>query len=278
MTEAIKTKLGKENFIKRFKNLREALGFTQIKMAHALGVKKETVINYENGRTTMSYFVLMDGNKSFNNYVLENDLNIKQNAFANYMLEIYDLENIFLDEKENQTTEDLANIFDFEKEKVYNSYKRLSDTDQKKIVERMEYIASTYENENNIPTKRIAVLGQTACGNPIEAISIADEFIETNELKASFALRAVGDSMSPLINDGDTILIKQTNELEISDIGIFQINQSGFSDEEEVTCKMLKSIKDGVMTLVPLNAVYDPIVVDVKKQQVKIIGKYLGRA
>lgn len=274
MTNVAKTNQEKQSFAKRFKNFRENLGFTQDKMADVLGIKKDSVVNYENQRTVISYFVLVDGNKAFNKYVLENNLNIKQNSFADYMLNIYDFDDIYL--KEDNII--VNNVFDFEKEKLYNAYNKLSDTDQTKIIERMEYIASTYENERNIPTKRVAILGQTACGNPIEAISIADEFIETNELKASFALRAVGDSMSPLINDGDTILIKQTSELEISDIGIFQINQSGFSDEEEVTCKMLKSIKDSIMTLVPLNAAHDPIIVDAKKHQVKIIGKYLGRA
>lgn len=163
-------------------------------------------------------------------------------------------------------------------EPVMKLYNQLSKSDQSKIMERMEYIISTYNNEDMIPTKRIAVLGQTACGNPIEAIEIADEFIETNELKASFALRAVGNSMSPLINDGDVILVKQTEELEINDIGIFQINESGFSDDEAVTCKMLKSVKDGIMTLIALNTAYDPIVIDTKKHNIKIIGKYLCKA
>jgi SOS-response transcriptional repressor LexA len=142
----------------------------------------------------------------------------------------------------------------------------------------LRMVALLEDKIGSLSRKRIAVLGQTACGNPIEAISYADEFIETNELKATFALRAVGDSMAPIINDGDVVLVKQTEELEIGDIGIFQINETGFSDDEEVTCKVLKSIKDGVMTLAPLNAAYDPIMVDAKTNQVKVIGKYLGRA
>lgn len=291
------------------KELRDALGISRRKLAEITGLSINTLTNIENQRATLTYSNLFMANIRFNIYIEESDSQIVKNAFGLLMLGVIDVEDIFVEqtEQEDGSYEQLFNLgfghsgsrfthsispfilqdiakldneplLNYEKEKLYSLYTNLSEIDQAKITERMEYIISTYESEDNIPTKRIAVLGQTACGNPIEAIEIADEFIETNELKATFALRAVGDSMSPLINDGDVILIKQTEELEVSDIGIFQINETGFSDDEEVTCKMLKSIKDGVMTLVPLNPSHDPIVVDSKKHQVKIIGKYIGRA
>jgi len=267
------------------KNIRQTLNMNVEEFSKVSGLSKNIIANIEQNKSYIGYEQLMDVNIKLNQYIINNNSSLPKDFFLKTMTYQLDVP------KENEprveickpfvtvdTSYSMTNTVNFEKEKLYSIFEKLSKTDQVKIMERMEYIISTYKDEENIPTKRIAVLGQTACGNPIEAISIADEFVETNELKATFALRAVGDSMSPLINDGDVILIKQTEDLEVSDIGIFQINETGFSDDEEVTCKMLKSIKDGVMTLVPLNPAYDPIVVDTKKNHVKVIGKYLGRA
>ena len=287
--EDIYAKLAKEHCGKAIREFREEiLNMSRREFYNVTALSNNILTNLETGRALLTHSNLMEANMRFNLYCRDNGLSIKENSLALVALGVMEPKDTIITTTRmthSLGTTNLAqqlaaslDVIDIEKERVYSTYKKLSETDQAKIMERMEYIISTYEDEENIPTKRIAVLGQTACGNPIEAISIADEFIETNELKATFALRAVGDSMSPLINDEDVILIKQTEELEVSDIGIFQINETGFSDDEEVTCKMLKSIKDGVMTLVPLNPAHDPIIVDTKKNHVKVIGKYLGRA
>lgn len=277
------------------RSFREELGQKPEVFARTINLSVNIINNCEQAKSLLTYSNLMDSNAAFNEYNKSINYKYKDDSFLKVMTGLIDAKDIYIlssstielvdaleaPSPKTRITHSME-VFDiaraYEKNSVMKLYNQLSSTDQTKIMERMEYIISTYNDECNIPSKRIAVLGQTACGNPIEAIAIADEFIETNELKASFALRAVGDSMSPLINDGDMILIKQTDELEVNDIGIFQINESGFSDDEEVTCKMLKSIKDGIMTLVPLNAAHDPIVVDTKKQHVKVIGKYLCRA
>jgi SOS-response transcriptional repressor LexA/DNA-binding transcriptional regulator YiaG len=276
----------------RLKMFRNYFNLSQTLFSEITGMSRSVIANCESGKSFLTYANLIESNVAFNKYIEDNDLQVNKDCFVSVMTGLYGLSSIFKEPKKVRYTHSLENFSiakqfkqyaenatDFEKEKLYNTYLKLSEADKFKIMERMEYIISTYEDESAIPTKRIALLGQTACGNPIEAIAIADEFIETQDLRATFALRAVGDSMAPIINDGDIILIKQTEELEINDIGIFQINESGFSDDEEVTCKRYSSVTaDGVITLSPLNAAYEPIVVDSKKEQIKIIGKYLGKA
>lgn len=273
------------------KMFRNYFKMSQGKFSEATGLPRTAIANYEQGKSLLTYTNLIEANIAFNQYIEDDKLDVKKDCFACVMTGVYSVDDIS-NKPRTRYTHSIENFsiakhlkelektaVNFEKEKLYSTYQKLSTTDKAKIMERMEYIISTYEDESAIPTKRIALLGQTACGNPIEAIAIADEFIETQDLRATFALRAVGDSMAPIINDGDIILIKQTEELEINDIGIFQINESGFSDDEEVTCKRYSSVTaDGVITLSPLNAAYEPIVVDSKKEQIKIIGKYLGKA
>jgi SOS-response transcriptional repressor LexA/DNA-binding transcriptional regulator YiaG len=291
--ENLYTIIAKENSGKAIKEMRkEILKMSRKDFCKITFLAETTLTNLETGRALLTHANLMEANMRFNTWAKENDPSIKENAFA--LVALCTLKPNEIREERNRFTHSMG-VFDLarktgqmlssnfvessEMEKLYSTYQKLSLTDRAKIMERMEYIISTYEDESAIPTKRIALLGQTACGNPIEAIAIADEFIETNDLRATFALRAVGDSMAPIINDGDIILIKQIEELEINDIGIFQINESGFSDDEEVTCKRYSSVTaDGVITLSPLNAAYEPIVVDSKKEQIKIIGKYLGKA
>ena len=251
----------------RLLKFRSNLGFTKQDLSNALGLSYGIINNVEHERTFFTFANLIDANTNFNNFITTQSKfkNVKKDAFVLSMIGIISPYDIY----ETEHKLDDCDVF-------YKIYSKLSPTDKKKIVERMEYIVNSYTNE--IPTKQVALLGQTACGNPIEAIMNSEEYVETNDLRASFALKAVGDSMLPLINDGDIMLIKHTEILEVGDIGIFQINKTGFSIDEQVTCKILKSNKNGIMTLVPLNNSFDPIVINTKEEQIKIIGKYLGKA
>lgn len=254
------------------KNLRKQIGLSQEEFSKATGISRGVLTNLETAKNSLTYPKLMMANDCFNEYIENNHLPFPKNYFVMYLIGLT---------KKNTPLTSPEKIIDFtktiEEKELLLLFGQLSQTDQNKILERMKFIISTYDDEEQIPTKVVPLIGWTACGNPIEAIENNDEYIETNELKASFALSAKGDSMAPLIDDGDILLIKETSNIEVGEIGIFQINETGFSDDEEVTCKLLKSIKNNIMTLVPLNPTHDPIVVNTKQNQVKVIGKYLSK-
>ena len=135
--------------------------------------------------------------------------------------------------------------------------------------------------EDNPVLKEVPIIGYTACGKPIEAVENYDETLETQEIKADFALIAEGNSMIPLIKNGDLILVHQQEQLENGDIGIFQINTTGFTTDEEITCKEYHYLEDeGIVVLKSLNPRVKDITVDVKNPYVSfnIIGKYLSTA
>lgn len=46
--------------------------------------------------------------------------------------------------------------------------------------------------------------------------------------KADYAIGVNGNSMEPIYNDGDILLVKMTDEIEIGDVGIFRINNESF--------------------------------------------------
>nr|DAE16393.1 MAG TPA: Repressor protein CI [Siphoviridae sp. ctePP3] len=64
--------------------------------------------------------------------------------------------------------------------------------------------------------------------------------------------KVAGDSMEPLIEDNDLLFIKVTNQVDINDIGIFQINGKNF-------VKKLKRDYDGSWYLQSLNSGYEEI-------------------
>lgn len=82
-----------------------------------------------------------------------------------------------------------------------------------------------------------------------------------------FYFRVDGDSMSPLINDGDLLLIKRQDSVDSGDIGAFLV------DGEEGFVKRVK-YDTNYITLISLNPAYEPIVFmgeDVLR--VRVVGK-----
>lgn len=120
---------------------------------------------------------------------------------------------------------------------------------------------------------RIPVLGRVAAGIPIAAI---EETIDWEDIPSEmakdgeyFGLRIKGDSMSPRIMEGDTVIVRRQSDAESGEIVIALVNG------DDGVCKRLRKTKSGIM-LISLNPAYDPLVFDHKDIDsipVSIIGK-----
>lgn len=124
---------------------------------------------------------------------------------------------------------------------------------------------------------RIPVLGDVPCGIPTEAIEMvdADDWEEIPEKLARtgtfYGLIAKGDSMSPRIQAGDVLIVKQQSTAESGDVVIAKING------DEATCKRLLKQEDGIV-LQPFNPAYSPMYfsnADILKKPVVIVGKVI---
>lgn len=69
---------------------------------------------------------------------------------------------------------------------------------------------------------------------------------------ADFAIRISGDSMEPLIFDGQIVYIRKQQELRSGEIGIFLYNNESY-------CKLWEN-RDGTPKLISLNPAYRPMV------------------
>ena len=71
----------------------------------------------------------------------------------------------------------------------------------------------------------VPVIGEIACGTPITAEQNIDEYAPLPDgVRADFALRCRGDSMSPTFRDGDLVLIRQQPEVSNGQIAAVGIN------------------------------------------------------
>ena len=123
--------------------------------------------------------------------------------------------------------------------------------------------------------KRIPVLGRVVAGIPIDAI---EEVLDWEEIPESlartgefFALQVKGDSMSPRIQEGDVLIVRQQNDADEGDIVIAQING------DTACVKRLLKQEDGIV-LQSFNPAYSPMFISkkaVNEKPVHIIGKVI---
>ena len=86
---------------------------------------------------------------------------------------------------------------------------------------------------------------------------------------ASFGVPVCGDSMEPLIHDGDKVLVRLQNTVENGEIAVCIIN------DEEGTIKKVQRSREGIM-LIPLNDRYNHIFIPARSQvNLRIYGKVL---
>ena len=121
-----------------------------------------------------------------------------------------------------------------------------------------------------IRLKRLPLLGEIACGEPIYAEQEYESYMCADEnLDADFCLKAIGDSMTGArIHDGDTVFIRSQNSVDNGEIAAVIIN-------DEATLKRVYFYPDEAkLVLSPENPRYAPLVyVGDELNSIKIIGK-----
>lgn len=120
----------------------------------------------------------------------------------------------------------------------------------------------------------IPVLGYVRAGKPDEALQQVLGYESRGGLRAPadelFALRIRGDSMEPRFAEGDTVIVRRTDEVPDGSICVALIG-------DEATVKKADT-KNGMIILTALNPAYEPLVFtpeQVRSLPVKIIGRVI---
>lgn len=135
----------------------------------------------------------------------------------------------------------------------------------------------TEEDALGTDTVEVDNLGAVAGGIPVDAIedrcnkfSITEALARTGQF-ATFEIK--GNSMSPKINDGDTVLVKYQPMVDSGDVAIIYMN------DFQVTCKKVFFMNDGKVKVQAYNEeVYGTKVytkAELKEMNFRILGKVI---
>ena len=121
----------------------------------------------------------------------------------------------------------------------------------------------------------IPIVGRVAAGNPVLAEENIEDYCdlppEFFKPSADYFLRVTGDSMMEIgIYDGDLLAVHSTPVANHGDVVVARI-------EDEVTVKRLQKGSDKhLVTLLPENQDFEPIVVDLREKGFAIEGLSVG--
>ena len=120
----------------------------------------------------------------------------------------------------------------------------------------------------------LPIIGRVAAGSPLLAVEHIEDTCDVPPTlfnpRADFLLRVRGDSMTGVgILDGDLLAVHKTAEARQGQIVVARI-------EDEVTVKRLQRPRRDKVLLLPENDDYDPIEVDLRRQELVIEGLSVG--
>ena len=181
----------------------------------------------------------------------------------------------------NMTQDELAKKIDTSRSNIanYENGKNMPSVD---ILEKLsklfdcttDYLLGKSDNRNSdVPISKIPVLGTVKAGydwlaeeNIVDYITLKENIPNVNEY---YALRITGDSMLPLLAEGDLVIVHDQDDVESGQTAVILING------EEATVKKVVKTKEGI-ELHAMNPYY-PVrkftFEDMQKIPVKIIGR-----
>ena len=249
------------SFGTRLKARREQLGITQPQLAEMLGVSKGAIGNYEtdaNSPKATILFKVFDVLKCDANYLFQDEMG---NSYP--MKVSYD---------EYESIKKYRNLDDHGKELVnFTLNKEIVNFSLDKETERIEKYGKLGEVSHPVtsfPMRLISYYFKNASAGTGQLVidNLPDKDIEIPDKpeyrNVSYAIGVNGSSMEPAFQDGDILLVEATQEIEVGDIGIFQINNECFVK------------KLGEKELISLNKDYKNIPLD---ETAATLGKVIGK-
>jgi len=119
----------------------------------------------------------------------------------------------------------------------------------------------------------LPLVGKVAAGEPIVSEGNVEEYLSIDPdlfyPHADYLLRVSGSSMSDIgIVDGDLIAVHATEHVRSNQIVVARV-------DDEVTVKRFRR-RGNIVTLLPENKAFEPIRVDLREQELRIEGVYVG--
>lgn len=220
----------------QIKKFRERRNMTQDDLAEKLGTTRQSISRYEIG---------------------------ERKANQDILFALSDIFGVAVDDFFPATKEGISTIYNQlvppRQEKVYNFAERqLEEQNRGNMVH--------FPKKEKLPT----IKNSASAANPTELV-YGDTVVEEEEFErvpssADFAVPIIGDSMEPVIRNGQFVFVKEQPDVEDGEIAIVEIDGDG------VTCKeVYKDYESQTIILRSINELYEDRVVS--PEQIRIIGK-----
>ena len=131
----------------------------------------------------------------------------------------------------------------------------------------------TVANLATASTKKLPMLGNVACGEPIFANEEQGYYVKASgDIYADFCLTAKGDSMiNARIFDGDLLFVRKQESVDDGEIAVVLI------DDEATVKRVYFNREDGILTLMPENPTYKPMrYMGSQLDRIRILGKVVS--
>ncbi len=220
----------------QIKKFRERRNMTQDDLAERLGTTRQSISRYEIGERKANQDILFALSDIFGVAVNDFFPAVKEGISAIY----------------NQLEPP-------RQKKVYNfAEEQLEKQEKENVLE--------FPNKEKIPT----VHNSASAANPTE-LAYGDTVVEEEEFErvpnnADFAVPIIGDSMEPVIKNGQFVFVKEQPDVEDGEIAIVELDGDG------VTCKEIyKDYENQTVILRSINDLYEDRIVS--PERIRIIGK-----
>ena len=244
-----------EYLVSQLKKGRLDKGLKQSDVSKKTGIKNTTLSNYENGITEpdMDTFLSL--------------CELYELDFVSLMEEAYGIKipgkNFHIKPSEIELLEKYNNLDDHGKEIVNFSLNKETER-----IEKYGKLGEVSHHVTSFPMRLISYYFKNASAGTGQLVidNLPDKDIEIPDKpeyrNVSYAIGVNGSSMEPAFQDGDILLVEATQEIEVGDIGIFQINDECFVK------------KLGEKELISLNKDYKNVPLD---ETAATLGKVIGK-
>ena len=244
-----------EYLVSQLKKGRLDKGLKQSDVSKKTGIKNTTLSNYENGITEpdMDTFLSL--------------CELYELDFVSLMEEAYGIKipgkNFHIKPSEIELLEKYNNLDDHGKEILNFSLNKETER-----IEKYGKLGEVSHHVTSFPMRLISYYFKNASAGTGQLVidNLPDKDIEIPDKpeyrNVSYAIGVNGSSMEPAFQDGDILLVEATQEIEVGDIGIFQINDECFVK------------KLGEKELISLNKYYKNIPLD---ETAATLGKVIGK-
>ena len=204
----------------RLIEVRKNNGYTIARLADELGKPYRTITNYETGEREPGHDYIIQIAKMFN-------------VTTDYILGLSDTPQATSDNNQTRLTSN-AEIIHIKKYRSLDTYGQeavlgLLETEYKRCQEQnKEEISAPLADIISLPRpwqSASAGYGQLADDNISDEVQV---YLNTTTAKADYIMRVCGDSMEPIFFNGQEVLVRKQQTIELGELGIFIIGGERF--------------------------------------------------